>query len=174
MADPAQTTQTEAGLNELERLRDILYGQQARSTEERLKALSDRLEKIKAEMSARIDALDNQLTARLEALQAELTERLENQQSSQSQATEANRKALAAQLSQLHADATAQISGVQKSLEKSNAELLNLIQSLQAASRDADAELAALINLLEDNKISRQTFSQMLVELAERLAQQPT
>lgn len=173
MANPGKTTQTESGLNELERLRDILYGQQARNTEERLNELNARQEAIHTELVARIDDLGKQFVARIEALQAELNKRLEQQGSGQSQTAEANKQALTNQMNQMQADTAARFNALQTDLEKSNDILLSQIQALQNTSRQADAELSEIIATLDEKKVSRQAFGQILAELAERLQKHP-
>ncbi len=165
MTNTGKTTPSDANINELERLREILYGQQARSTDERFKDLAIRQETIRQELTEQINLLGAQLSSRLEALAAELKERLEKQDGSQQQIAEANKQAFAHQLDLLQADSSTQLAALKQSLETSHADLASQIQSALNVSEQSAAAL-------EDKKISRQAFGQLLAELGERLQKQ--
>lgn len=83
---------TGSSVKELERLRDILYGEQARATEDRLGDLEKRLEKVRSELNALFrkehKSLQTSLEKQINALnkqfdehEVEASERLENTRS---------------------------------------------------------------------------------------------
>ncbi len=160
-----KTTPSDTNVNELERLREILYGQQARSTEERFKDLATRQETIRQELTEQISMLGAQLSSRLDALAVEMAARLEKQDSGQLHIAEANKQSFAKQLGQLQTDSSAQLAALKQSLETSHADLASQIQSALNVSEQSAAAL-------EDKKISRQAFGQLLAELGERLQKQ--
>jgi hypothetical protein len=79
MTDPGKITKNDQQQkDELERLRDILYGQQARGTDAQLNRLSARIDALQAEMSSLVAALEDKKVSRqaLGAMLVELGERL--------------------------------------------------------------------------------------------------
>jgi DNA repair exonuclease SbcCD ATPase subunit len=118
--DPAET------VNELERLRDILYGERVRSIEGRLDEIDQRLTRTANELNRRIDHEVEELVQRLDAaakrlderilaLQAqsnaelrlsveELTRRLEQQAAQQDQDLQAARASVRQELEELRAE----------------------------------------------------------------------
>lgn len=63
-------------VSELERLRDILYGERVRSIEERLEEMDQRLLRTTTEMNRRVDHETEELTRRIDTLGKRLDERL--------------------------------------------------------------------------------------------------
>lgn len=74
-APPPTSADQEPTPNELERLREILYGNQARSTEKRLEGLEMRLDAVHHELSdavsQRVGALADSSAAQLAAIRKE-------------------------------------------------------------------------------------------------------
>ncbi|HVM70861.1 MAG TPA: hypothetical protein VMT91_03825 [Anaerolineales bacterium] len=79
MADSEKSTKKDLQENELERLRDILYGQQARGTDAQLNKLNARIDALQAEMNSLVASLENKKVSRqaLGAMLIELGERLQ-------------------------------------------------------------------------------------------------
>ncbi|HVP21837.1 MAG TPA: hypothetical protein VMS73_08245, partial [Anaerolineaceae bacterium] len=79
MADSEKSTKKDQQENELERLRDILYGQQARGTDAQLNKLNARIDALQAEMNSLVASLENKKVSRqaLGAMLIELGERLQ-------------------------------------------------------------------------------------------------
>jgi hypothetical protein len=85
---PTAPANMEPSPSELERLRDILYGGQARVTDKRLAELEMHLETIRRDLAdtsnEKISALAETSSAQLAAVRKELTERLDKQAMDQS------------------------------------------------------------------------------------------
>ncbi len=75
LSNPVQSSS-----NELERLRDILYGEQTRTTETRLTALENRMSALEKQLSALTTKLSDEKVSRetLGEMLIELGQRLQN------------------------------------------------------------------------------------------------
>ncbi len=128
--------------NELERLRDILYGRKSKATDERLGALETQLRILEEQVHSRLveetsalredflnelESLRKQFSTSLEqqvaqiykdmgTLQKELTERLENQDALQAEQLRATKKALTEKIESLTMTSVSQIREVQHEL----------------------------------------------------------
>jgi hypothetical protein len=166
---PASSLEPKA--NELERLREILYGSQARNTEKRLgdleirledthRSLSDALnEKLQAvsdtasarlsdarqELGTRLDEQSASQSAQLRAVQKDLTERLDRQAAEQAAQLRAVQKELRDALEQLAADMLHQLRASHKELsdriDKLSADTAERMRSLQSETRQRDDSL---------------------------------
>jgi chromosome segregation ATPase len=141
------TQPTPATANDLERLRDILYGEQTRTTEQRHSDFENRL---------------RELGAQLESAQHKIGEQMNRQGSAQS----SSQQELADRLS-------AQLTDLQTQLNALRQELSQRLDQLDATSRQRTeavrTELLALTTDLEEKKAARHDLGQMLVELGQRL-----
>ena len=167
-------------LNELERLRDILYGQQARTTDKRLLEFKSELEalekrfiqqlahqqaqsvKAHQELEKRIEKLGENLSGRLDNLNKDLSGRLD----SLDEQTQKRDKSMEQNFNGLLEEQL-------KRMEHINSEQTAGLHTLQEETRQRDEnlhqELLALAEALEAKKVSRQTLGQALADLGQRL-----
>jgi DNA anti-recombination protein RmuC len=147
MANPEKTSAAGGGLgslNELERLREILYGDQSRATAERLDQfeahLDAQLKKNREEYKRLVDELKQALTERIEALTTEIGEKFNQEKE--------DRNALEAEMNQ---------------------QVKKLDQKHTKQEKDLDEELRAIAASLEARKVSREELGAMLIEIGQRL-----
>ncbi len=130
-------------INELEKLRDILYGEQMREIRERLDALELNLQTLSDQINGKISALDS-----------------ENRQNLSQQTDEMQRIASEQQkkLQEQGQGLVGQIEGIRKQVEK---------EAQQSQQRDdvLKKELHELLAKLESSKVTRAELGQALVEL---------
>lgn len=112
-----ETTPTGDSVNELERLRDILYGERVHSIEERLDEFDQRLLRAVTEINRRMDHEVEELTRRTDTVSKRFDERLMALQ------TQTN--------AELRAESAAQA----QALSETRAALQNELASLQAEGR---------------------------------------
>ncbi|MGQ9834304.1 MAG: hypothetical protein ACUVRJ_11030 [Candidatus Villigracilaceae bacterium] len=129
--------------NELEKLRDILYGEQMREIRERLTALETNLHAINEQINGKIEALDSESQQKLSQQSAEM-QRLAAEQS---QKIKQESQSLVGQIEALRKQ-------VKKEAEQS--------QQRDQALKD---ELHELLAKLEASTISRAELGQALMEL---------
>ena len=133
--------------NELEKLRDILYGEQMRELNEQISALE-----------ARLQTLDEQVNGKLTALN------LESKKSLSSQSDEMNRLAAeqAAKIKEQSQGLAGQIETIRKQMEA---------DAKQAQKRDEalKKELQTLFAQLDANKVARSELGKALTELGQAL-----
>ncbi|MCB9418598.1 MAG: hypothetical protein H6667_02250 [Ardenticatenaceae bacterium] len=138
-------TQIEMG-NDLDQLRNILYGNQARATEQRL----------------------NEMEARLEDINQELKTNLDNQISSLSGLTDNQFKTVEEKLAQTNAN-------FNQRLEQQISDLRKQLADFRAESRQRDSdlrqEMLTLGAMLDKQKTGRSELGELLVELGQQLQQ---
>lgn len=158
---------------ELENLREILFGNQARATEDRLNMLEELLQKQHRDFT---DALNKQGAAQREA--TDTAERsLKNQLTTQANATQANHQALEESLNQLRADHKRLMDEMQaaftQELENLRSTLSDQIRRMQNESRQRDddlrQELLTVSNWLDNKLTPRLNLGQMLIEIGQQL-----
>ena len=150
--------------NELERLRDILYGEQVSKINERLAALEENLRAINEQINGQFNTL-----AALD---------VENKQSRDKQSEEMNR--LASEQSQKLKEQSQGLTGQIQDLNGQIQGLMGQVDDLgkqikeeekQSQKRDdgLKKELAALISKLEDNKVARKDLGVALIKLGQSI-----
>ncbi|MCA9956149.1 MAG: hypothetical protein H6657_25760 [Ardenticatenaceae bacterium] len=158
---------------ELENLREILFGNQARATDDRLTILEEALQKQHRDLT---DALNKQAAAQREATDA--AERsLKNQLTNQANTTQANHQALEESLNQLRTDHKRLMDEMQASftqeLEILRSSLSDQIRRMQNESRQRDddlrQELLTVSNWLDNKLTPRLNLGQMLIEIGQQL-----
>ena len=158
---------------ELENLREILFGNQARATDDRLTILEEALQKQHRDLT---DALNKQAAAQREATDA--AERsLKNQLTNQANTTQANHQALEESLSQLRTDHKRLMDEMQatftQELENLRSSLSDQIRRMQNESRQRDddlrQELLTVSNWLDNKLTPRLNLGQMLIEIGQQL-----
>jgi flagellar biosynthesis GTPase FlhF len=129
---------------ELERLRDILYGEQARATEDRLGDLEARLEKTRSELNAMFRKEHKALETSLEKQLSELSK---HQAAHEVEAAE-------------RLDTTR--------LELST-DFTNRLNDQAAQLRELRQQLVEISAALEESKVSRSDLGAMLIEMGQRI-----
>jgi chromosome segregation ATPase len=130
-------------INELEKLRDILYGEQVRGINERLTALEGNLQTLSDQINGKISALDSESKQSL----SQQTDEMKRLASEQSQKLQKESQGL-----------VGQIEGIRKQVE-------NEAQRSQQRDETLKKELLDLLAKLESSKVTRSELGQALVEL---------
>jgi DNA anti-recombination protein RmuC len=164
-------------INSLDKVRDILFGNQMREVEKRFARLEERLisesVNLREETKKRLDTIENYLKQELESL----SERLKSEQEGRNDAlitlTEDSRKittALEKKLTQFDT----QVSNNQRELRE---QILHQSKNLQDDIHQKYQEMLNLLqqeaNELRNAKTDRSTLANLLSELAIRLNSQP-
>ena len=127
----------EASAADIERLRDILFGAQARSTDRRLGDVEIRLETTRRELTSlleeKVGALGDTAAEQLAEARKQLSDRLDGQDASQTTQLRAAHKELSDLINRQAADQAAQLRAVHKELsdqiEKLTADLFHQIRA---------------------------------------------
>jgi len=154
--------------SELTRLRDILFGGQARSTEKRITDLELRIEVVRQELgdliAQRVDGLDKTAGNQITSTRADFVERLNMSIEAQSQNLRATRRELADQIEQQNTDLATQIRATQRDLSM-RWETQHTEQTAQL--REVQKELTRRLDDLTADFMSQ--LRQMHKELSDRL-----
>jgi septal ring factor EnvC (AmiA/AmiB activator) len=135
---------TAGSAKELERLRDILYGEQARATEDRLGDLEKRLEKVRTELNSLFRKEHKNLQTSLEKQINALNKQLDEHEITAAERLENTR-------SELNNDFT----------KRQNDQATQL--------RELRQQLVEISAALEDSKVSRSDLGAMLIEMGQRI-----
>ncbi len=130
-------------INELEKLRDILYGEQVRGINERLTALEGNLQTLSEQINGKISALDSESKQSL----SQQTDEMKRLASEQSQKLQKESQGLVGQIEE-----------IRKQVE-------NEAQRSQQRDETLKKELLDLLAKLESSKVTRSELGQALVEL---------
>ena len=168
----------------LETLQDILFGNQAKATEERLDAIERQLAATRRELQdnfgKRLDALADKSASQLGAAQDELNQRLDKQDNKQVEALKSTKEELSASIKQLGEQLRDELPQnfrqLSEQLEASNTELSDRLLAAQEEARqrngDLRQELLTLSAWLDDKKASRHDLGQMLADVGQQLQQE--
>ena len=127
LAPPSQqsddvSTPSDARQNELERLRDILYGSQSRAIEQRMSDLEARTARSHQEildiLSEQLEALNTSFNNQITALRTELNDRIGQESAQQSAAVQSAQRELNARLDFQQKENTENLQVVQRSLSE--------------------------------------------------------
>ncbi|BAY99682.1 hypothetical protein NIES37_36650 [Tolypothrix tenuis PCC 7101] len=162
-----------AELNSLDRVRDILFGNQVREVEKRFARLEDRLVKelnnVRDETKKRLDYLELYIKKEVDSL----TERLKNEQIDRDAGAKAlaeEQKNLTINLEKKFAQLDEQTSNSQRELRE---QILNQANSLQDDIRQKYQEILTLLEResqeLRRDKADRSKLASLFTELAVRL-----
>jgi hypothetical protein len=164
------------GVENLDKVRDILFGSQMRDNERRFGRLEERLAKeatdLRDETRKRLDSLEayvrKELQTLLERLKAEQTQRNEGDKELATELKEAA-KALQARATEL-ADSAAE---AQRELRQEILDQSKVMRDeLQAARLDGATELERTASDLRSQKIDKAALSDMFTEMAARLSEE--
>ena len=140
-----EETKPQAGsAKELERLRDILYGEQARATEDRLGDLETRLEKVRNELQSLFRKENKALESSLEKQLNQLTKNLDMHKTESAEKLDATRLELTTDFKNRHNDQASQL-------------------------RELRQQLVEISAALEESKVSRSDLGAMLIEMGKRI-----
>ncbi len=159
-----------ASAGELEVLRDLIFGNQARDFSRRISDLDGRLEvvrrELKSEQESRSQTVAKTAADQTAALRKETTSRLDKEV----QIIGERLDALAGQLQDQMASVQHTIEARLDRMQADASERLRLLEE-DARQRDDDlrAELLTVSAWLEDKKTSRETLGRMLEEMGQRL-----
>jgi hypothetical protein len=176
-SDPAADTPlTDA--NSMEKIRDILFGNQLKEYEKRLTHLEDRVgreaEDIRSDFKKRLDTLETYIRQEIESLLAHL----KKEQESRNTADEALGEEFKVKLTTVDSRMTtfdAQLADTSRELRQQLLEQSKtLSEEIQAKVDQAALNLEQATNTLQGEKVDRATLSSFLVELAVRLSDEPT
>lgn len=155
---------------ELEVLRDLIFGNQARDFSRRISDLDGRLEvvrrELKSEQDSRAQTVAKTAADQTTALRKETVSRLDKEV-----------QIIGERIEELSTHLKEQMESIQRTIESrldrmqaDSAERLRLLEE-DARQRDDDlrAELLTVSAWLEDKKTSRETLGQMLEEIGQRL-----
>jgi uncharacterized protein YicC (UPF0701 family) len=172
---PANTPITDA--NSMEKIRDILFGNQLKEFEKRFTRLEERVgretEEIRSDLKKRFDTLEAYIRNEIETFSG----RLKKEQESRAAAGEALQEEIKTKmtavdsrieaLDTLLGDTTRNLR--QQLLDQSKA----LSEEIQAKAEQAAVNLDQAMGNLQGEKVDRATLSSFLVELAVRLSDEP-
>ena len=163
--------------NDLDQLRTILFGNQARAIEKRLNDLEIHLEDVRREINQhfdeKIDALAETTANDLGKTQESFNEQLASQAAEQAK----QNKELHARLDQLTKDFNKQLQTTQKELsqqiDKQVSDLQRKLLEFQSEARQRDddlrLEMLALGAMLDNQKAGRNELAQMFMDIGEQL-----
>jgi septal ring factor EnvC (AmiA/AmiB activator) len=135
---------TAGSAKELERLRDILYGEQARATEDRLGDLEKRVEKVRSELNSLFRKEQKNLQTSLEK----------------------QINALSKQLDEHQTDAAERLENTRSEL---NNDFTKRINDQAAQLRELRQQLVEISAALEESKVSRSDLGAVLIEMGQRI-----
>lgn len=135
------TTPSDARQNELERLRDILYGSQSRATEQRMSDLEARSARLHQELldtlSERLEALSTSFNNQITALRSEFNDRVAQESGQQSTALQSAQREFNTRLDFQQKENTENLQVVQRSLsERLDKLTADTNQQMQNMQRD--------------------------------------
>ena len=135
---------TAGSAKELERLRDILYGEQARATEDRLGDLETRIEKVRNELKTSFRKEHKTLQTALEKQINTLNKQLDQHEIEASERLDNTR------------------------LELTN-DFTNRLNDQAAQLRELRQQLVEISAALEESKVSRHDLGAMFIEMGQRI-----
>ena len=171
----ANTPVTDA--NSMEKIRDILFGNQLKEFEKRFTRLEERVgretEELRDDLKKRFDTLEQYIRNEIESFSA----RLKKEQESRSSANETLQEEFKARMTAVDnrietldtqfGDSSRDLR--QQLLDQSKA----LSEEIQAKAEQAAVNLEQAMSTLQGEKLDRATLSSFLVELAVRLSDEP-
>lgn len=155
---------------ELEVLRDLIFGNQARDFTRRLSDIDGRLEAIRREMKNEQDSVAQSLTKSAADQTASLRKETHNRVDKEVQMLSERIEQLAADMNEQMENARRMLEAKLDRLQTESSDRMRLLEE-EARQRDDDlrAELLTVSAWLEDKKTSRHDLGLMLEELGQRL-----
>jgi hypothetical protein len=165
-------------VNSMEKIRDILFGNQLKEFEKRFSRMEERVgretEDIRTDLKKRFDTLEEYIRHEIESLSG----RLKKEQESRGAANEALQEEMKAKLTSVDGRIEALDTQLGDTTRDFRQQLLDqskaLSEEIQAKAEQAALNLEQAIGTLQGEKVDRSTLSSFLVELAVRLSDEPT
>jgi small-conductance mechanosensitive channel len=159
--------------NNVDQIRDIIFGQQIREFEEKFDRLEQALKAYETKAAQSLDKTLGALETRLERTINALEEKLDQlsgaslkERTKLREMVENSDELLQASMTQLKNDMTTKL----KLLEENTADMSSTFRDEMQQMRDEiEAEVVRKVDALSAGKLSRDTFAQVLVEIAMRL-----
>ncbi|MDJ0781052.1 MAG: hypothetical protein QNJ22_03730 [Desulfosarcinaceae bacterium] len=172
----AATPLTDA--NSMEKIRDILFGNQLKEFEKRFARLEERVgretEDIRNDLKKRFDTLEEYIRHEIESFSA----RLKKEQENRGAANEALQEELKSKLTAVDSRIEALDNQLGENTRELRQQLLDqskaLAEEIQAKADMAAMNLEKAMGTLQGEKVDRAALSSFLVELAVRLSDEPT
>lgn len=159
--------------NNIDQVRDILFGAQMREYTGHLERLEAELSTLRAEIHDRIDQHHNTLIMELRVATEAIEKKLKSMDQSHLEEAEGLRQSvgqvrqkLIANTQQLDEEISAQISGVRRELLESKSGLQEAMRSVRTQVTES---LEQHVAKLQNAKVSREDMAEALIELALRL-----
>lgn len=165
-----------SGVENLDKVRDILFGSQIRDNERRFVRLEERVAKetvdVREESRKRLDTVESYLKKEVQSL----LERLKSEQTQRADALKdvaADLKQTAKDLQQRTTELQDQLSEAQRELRQEMLEQSKTLgQELQQSRLEAAGELERAAGELRSQKLDRATMAELLMELAAKISQE--
>jgi SMC interacting uncharacterized protein involved in chromosome segregation len=156
----AHITQESEGEN-LSRIRDILFGEDLQSIEQKLDTAKDEnsasLEELKTEIEKRLEEIDQLQEKKFNEIVSTQEKNIENQKGS---------------LNEIKQEITSLKELINNSLEQFNNKASNLENTINQSINQLKEEYKLKIEELDNNKLDKNTIADMLIELAENIKKQ--
>lgn len=148
---PLIAPEREVEASELARLRDILYGQQARSSDRKFEEFEGRLSQTRQELTTifteKMEALSDTFEAKLNTLRKDITARLEQQAGDQKSQLQTTQNSLTGRIEEQRTEQSAQLRTAQRELteqlDEQAKEFLGQIRTTQKEFSDRLDEMNA-------------------------------
>jgi exonuclease VII large subunit len=172
----ANTPLTDA--NSMEKIRDILFGNQLKEFEKRFTRLEERVgretEEIRGDLKKRFDTLEAYIRSEIESF----ADRLKKEQESRGTANEALQEEIKTKITAADSRIEALDTQLGNTIRDLRQQLLDqskaLSEEIQGKAEQAALNLDQAMGTLQGEKVDRATLSSFLVELAVRLSDEPT
>lgn len=165
-AAPPSPSSSSSGLAELEKVRNILFGEQVRAHEDRLARLEERLmveiRSVRSRLETRIEKLEVSFGQKLRTLEA----RLDNERATRKGDVELLRTDLGEQKAAL-LDEIHQVNDTLR--EALNATAVSLTEELHEKTSSLGRNLNASVGTLQESKVNRAQLADMLSEIVKGL-----
>jgi sugar-specific transcriptional regulator TrmB len=169
MNDPGQSKDMRDRLGNVEQIRDLLFGEQQRELDTRLEALENMIKEIKQEMGDRLNQLNDQFSTELRSNSYALEKKIQYVTVTHTE----DFTELKQDLDRTQKNFSEQIKGLDKTLHNQTESLEqnirhtkeSLQKELHSVTGQIQTELDKYISGLQDNKISRDEFAEVLFDL---------
>jgi len=169
MNDPGQQKDMRDRLGNVEQIRDLLFGEQQRELDTRLEALESMIKELKQEMGDRLNRLNEQFSNELRSNSYALEKKIQYVTVTHTE----DFTELRQDLERTQKNFNEQVKGLDKTLHNQTESLEQNIrhtkESLQKELHDLtghiQTEVDKYVSGLQDNKISRDEFAEVLFDL---------
>lgn len=169
MNDPGQSKDMRDRLGNVEQIRDLLFGEQQRELDTRLEVLESMIKDLKQEMGDRLNQLNEQFSTELRSNSYALEKKIQYVTVTHTE----DFTELKQDLDRTQKNFSEQIKGLDKTLHNQTESLEqnirhtkeSLQKELNSVTGQIQTELDKYISGLQENKISRDEFAEVLFDL---------